>query len=171
MSGVARLLGGNVQFLIAGSPRARRGVFRFMGRSDQRFHRSLVEKVSLLKGVTTDVCGYVPDKDIPALLFLASAVVLPYRRSTQSSVAHRALGARAIIVASDIPELSSDLGAAARYFHSESIPNLIETLASVLNNPQNDLRDAAAIRAAERSYDATAATLLNIGLFGSTSTL
>jgi hypothetical protein len=72
-------------------------------------------------------------------------------------------------VASDIPELRSDLGNAARYFHSESISNLTETLVSVLNSSQDELRDAAAARAAGRSYDATAAKLLNIGLFKSNS--
>ena len=169
MSSVARLLKGNVQFLIAGSPRDRRGVFRLWGRSDQKFHRLLVKRVRLLKGVSIKLCGFVPDEDVSALLFLASAVVLPYRRATQSSVANQALGARAVIVASDIPELCSELGTAAHYFHSDSIPNLTETLVSVLNNPQDELRDAAALRAADRSYDATAAELLNIGLFKSNS--
>jgi glycosyltransferase involved in cell wall biosynthesis len=166
---VTRLLDGNVQFLIAGSPRARRGVFRLMGRSDRTFHRDLTRRANDLTAASIEVCSFVPNEDISALLFLASAVVLPYRRSTQSSVANEALGARAVIVASDIPELRSDLGNAARYFHSESISNLTETLVSVLNSSQDELRDAAAARATGRSYDATAAKLLDIGNFGSTS--
>jgi glycosyltransferase involved in cell wall biosynthesis len=171
MPDVAQLLDGNVQFLIAGSPRTRRGIFRLMGRSDRKFHRILMGRTIFATGVPLEVCGFVPDEDVTALLFLASAVVLPYRRCTQSSVASEALGAGAVIVASDIPELCNDLGPAARYFHSESIPNLTETLVSVLKSPQYDLRNAAAIRAAERSYDTTAAKLLRIGLFGSTSSL
>jgi glycosyltransferase involved in cell wall biosynthesis len=171
MSGITRLLKGDVQFLIAGTPRARRGIFRLMGRSDKKFHRILTRGANGLTGVSIKMCGFVPDEDVSVLFFLASAVVLPYRRATQSSVANEALSARAVIVASDIDELSSDLGPAARYFHSGSFPSLTETLAWVMKNPQNELRETAAARAAERSYDTIAAKLLNIGLSGSTSSL
>jgi len=169
MEEVARALDGDVRFLIAGAPRARRGAFRFMGRGDRKLHRSLEATIRLPKSISVDMCGFVPEEDVAALLYLASAVVLPYRRATQSSIAYQALGAHAVIVASDIPELRSDLGTAARFFRSESIPSLTETLVSVLNSPQNDWRHAAAIRAAENSYDATAQRLLNIGLSGTTS--
>src|ERR1019366_7260995 len=113
MSGITRLLKGDVQFLIAGSPRARRGIFRLMGHNDRKFQRILTRGANSLTGVSIEMCGFVPDEDVSALFFLASAVVLPYRRATQSSVANEALSARAVIVASDIYELSSDLGPAA----------------------------------------------------------
>lgn len=164
ISEVTRLLEGNVQFLFAGSPRERRGVFRLLGRGDRKFHHALMKKLSLLKDVSTDVCGFVPDEDVAALLFLSSAVVLPYRRATQSAIANLALSARAVIVASDIQELRDDLGTAARYFHSESVPDLTEAIVSVLTNSQEELRIAASTRASERSYDTTAASLLRIGL-------
>jgi glycosyltransferase involved in cell wall biosynthesis len=164
VSGVTRRLEGTVQFLFAGSPRERRGVFRLMGRGDQRFHRAQMKRLSLMKGVSIGACGFVPDEDVPVLLSISAAVVLPYRRSTQSGIANLALSARAVIVASDIPELRSDLGPAARYFHSESISDLTETLVSVLSNSQEELRNAAGSRAAERSYDTTALRLLKTGL-------
>jgi glycosyltransferase involved in cell wall biosynthesis len=168
-SEVSRLLEGDVQFLIAGSSRERRGIFRLMGRADQRFHRMLLERISCLKGVSIDVCGFVPDSDMAPLLYVAAAVVLPYRRATQSGIANLALGVGAVIVASDIPELRGDLGDAARYFHSGSIANLTETLQSTLSGLQGQLRGAAVARAKERSYDVTSERLLNIGLSGKES--
>jgi glycosyltransferase involved in cell wall biosynthesis len=161
---VNRRLEGKVQFLLAGSPRQRHGIFRLMGRSDQRFHRTLLERLTLVTGASIDVCGFVPDEDVAALLFLSSAVVLPYRRATQSGIANLALSASAVIVASDIPELRGDLGPAAHYFRSGSASELTQTLVSVLTNSQGEIRIAAAARASQRSYDITAAELLHIGL-------
>jgi glycosyltransferase involved in cell wall biosynthesis len=166
MPKITLLLEGNVKFLIAGSPRTRRGIFRLMGRGDRRFHERLIRKVSLLTNVSADFCDFVPNEDLYPLLFFASAIVLPYRRATQSAVASEALGARGVIVASDLPELVDDLGRAASYFRAGNVDDLTETLVSVLRNPQTELRDAAASRAAERGYDATASGLLTIGLAG-----
>jgi hypothetical protein len=168
---VTRRLKGNVQFLIAGSPRQRRGIFRLMGRGDQKFHRMLIEKLALLKGASIAVCDFVPDEDVTALLFLSSAVVLPYRRATQSGIANLALSARAVIVASDIPELRDDLGPAAKYFHSENVAELTEVLESVLSQSQDELRIAATSRAVERNYDRTAAEILELGLLKSNEPL
>ena len=167
VSGVHQRLEGKVQFLIAGFPRDRRGVFRIMGRADQKFQSVLLKRVGLLRGVSIDLCGFVPDEDVAPLLSIASAVVLPYRRATQSGIANLALSARAVIVASDIRELRSDLGTAARYFHSGSVVDLTDTLESVLSHSQDEMRTAAGTRAAERSYDTTAESLLKIGLLGS----
>jgi len=153
-----------VQFLVAGSPRERRGAFRLLGRSDQKFHHVLMKKLSLLKDVSTDVCGFVPDEDVAPLLFLSSAVVLPYRRATQSGIANLALSAQAVIVASAIPELRDDLGTAAHYFRPESVPDLTNSIVEVLRSTHDELRNAAATRASERSYENTAASLLRIGL-------
>ncbi|HWD96121.1 MAG TPA: glycosyltransferase family 4 protein [Acidimicrobiales bacterium] len=163
---VDRRLKGDVQFLIAGSARQRRGIFRLMGRTDQRFHQMLMERISELSDVSIDVRGFVPEEDVAALLYVASAVVLPYRRATQSGMANLALGAGAVIVASDIRELRGDLGPAARYFRSGSVADLSETLESVLKSPQDQLRSAAVARASERSFDVTAERLLDVGLVG-----
>jgi glycosyltransferase involved in cell wall biosynthesis len=168
MTEVTRLLNGDVQFLVAGSPRIRRGIFRLMGRVDRNFHNSLVTKMENLSGVSIRNCDFVPDEDVFGLLRLASAVVLPYRRATQSGIANLALSAEAVIVASDIQGLRSDLGPAARYFRSEDVGDLTKILTSVLRNSQDELRITAGKRAADRSYDTTAATLLHLGLNGPT---
>ena len=166
MSGITQSLGGDVQFLLAGSPRQRRGIFRLMGRADRRFHERLATASRRLTGVSVEMSGYVPSEDVPALLHIASAVVLPYRRSTQSGVANQALAAGAVILASDIPGLKSDLGSAAHFFRSGSVADLVERSVSVLSNPQDGLREAARRRASERSYDVVAARLVEVGLSG-----
>ena len=166
MTEVTLLRDGAVQFLVAGSPRTRRGLFRLMGRADCKFHKSLTMESRQFTGVSVEFCGFVPDEDVGALFNLASVVVLPYRRATQSGIAQKALAARAVIVASDISELRNDLGLAARYFRSGSVSDLVETLVSVLRDPQNELRDAAATRAKERNYDVVSARLLDLGLSG-----
>ena len=166
VTAINQQLEGNVQFLFAGSPRKRRGIFRLMGRIDQRFHDLTVAKLALLKDVSVDFRGFVPEEDIMPLLFLSSAVVLPYRSATQSGIANLALSARAVIVASDIPELRDDLGPAAHYFRSGDSADLTTTIVSVINTDQVKIRRAAAARAKDRSYDATAATLLGIRFQG-----
>lgn len=164
MEDTAVSLGGEVQFLFAGSPRPRQGIFRLVGRADKKFHQKLTSEIRRCRGVSVELCSFVPGQDMVALLNLASAVVLPYRRATQSGIANDALAAHAVVVASDIPELYNDLGLAARYFQSESVSDLVKTLVAVLSNPQDDLRDAAATRAGERSYESVAAYLVNLGL-------
>ena len=162
VTAINQQLEGDVQFLFAGSPRKRRGVFRLMGRIDQRFHDLTVAKLAQHKEVSIDVRTFIPEEDILPLLFLSSAVVLPYRRATQSGIANLALSARAVIVASDIPELRGDLGHAAHYFRSGDSADLTATIVSVINADQEEFRSAAAARATDRSYDVTAATLLGI---------
>ena len=164
MSDVDRSLEGNVQFLLAGSPRTRRGIFRLMASADRRFHETLTMETRKLMGTTVQLSGYVPSEDVLPLLNLASAVVLPYRRATQSGVANLALAARAIVLASDIPELKDDLGPAALYFKSGSVPDLVKKLVTILREPHDELRDEAGIRATERQYDIVAKRLITLGL-------
>jgi glycosyltransferase involved in cell wall biosynthesis len=166
MSEITRRLEGDVQFLIAGSPRPRRGVFRLLGRADRRFHDRLSLDSHELTGVSVAMCGFIPGEDVAALLHLASAVVLPYRRSTQSGVANQALAAGAVVLASDIPELRADLGTAAHFFRSGSVADLVDKSVYVLSSSQDAIREAAILRATERSYDVVAARLVRVGLAG-----
>ncbi len=166
VAAISQRVHGDVQFLFAGSPRKRRGIFRLMGRTDQKYHDRTMNGLASLPGASVEICGFVPEEDLMALLTLSAAVVLPYRRATQSGIANLALSARAVIVASDIPELREDLGAAAHYFRAGSSTDLTDTVISVLTTDQEPFRREAATRASERSYDATAAALLNIGLRG-----
>jgi len=162
-------LAGKVQFLIVGAPRRRRGIFRIMGRGDERFQSKVNEAILNLRDVDVSMQGFIPEEDVTPLLFLASAVVLPYRRCTQSAVANRAISAHAVIVASDIPELQDNLGPAAIYFQSENVTHLSGTIVSALEDPPDDIRTVAASFGDDHSIVRTAEALLNLGLFGSTS--
>lgn len=164
VTAISQQLGRNVQFLFAGSPRKRRGIFRLMGQIDQKYHNLLIAKLAQFKDVPIEIRGFVPEEDIGPLLLLSSAVVLPYRSATQSGIANLALSAGAVIVASDIRELRDDLGPAAHYFRSGDVADLTATIVNVLNVDQGPIRSAATSRAKDRSYDATAAKLLDIGL-------
>jgi glycosyltransferase involved in cell wall biosynthesis len=158
----------NVQFLIAGSPRARRGVFRVMGHRDVKYGTELVNRAQKLVNVDFALSGFVADQDVAALLHLADVVVLPYRNITQSGIANLALSSQSVIVSSDLPGLRSDLGDAARYVpvgDSTALAGEISWLLGDDNaNIRQQMRDLAGQRAAANSYAKVAESILDAGM-------
>jgi len=92
-------------------------------------------------------------------------VVLPYRRSTQSGIANLALASGALIIASDLPGLKSDLGDCAEYF-SGSPQDLAEVIKSRLSEgctlENLELRAKSMQRARSQSYRRVATEILTI---------
>jgi glycosyltransferase involved in cell wall biosynthesis len=158
----------NVQFLVAGSPRARRGVFRAMELRDVLYRRRLRKSAQQLSHVDIDFCDYVVDEDVAALLRIAEVVALPYRRSTQSGIGNLALSSRAVLVVSDLQGLRSDLGDAALYVKADDSVALAEAIIGLLGSEnasgRERLRELAGTRAAAATYDEVAALILAAGL-------
>ncbi len=101
----ARKLDG-VRFVIAGAVRRRFGLFRVFELRD-RVHlwsvRRKVSRLALQRRVL--FTGFVPAEEIRAWFDLASATVLPYRRSEQSGVASLAAAAGTPLITTDVGEL------------------------------------------------------------------
>jgi glycosyltransferase involved in cell wall biosynthesis len=165
---IATRVGNDVQFLIAGSPRRRRGIFRIMERRDHRYQRRLRELASDLTHVDVGFCDYVPDEDVGSLLRLADVVALPYRRITQSGIGNLALSSRSVLVGSNLPGLKSDLGEAALYFEagdSQEMANQIVSLLGDEHAPERDhMRELSGMRAASNTYARVAEMILSAGL-------
>ncbi len=167
-SAVTAARDGDVQFLIAGSPRIRRGVFWVMGRREARFQERLERQARKLVNVHVAFSGYVADRDMAALLFAADVVALPYRRITQSGIANLALASRSVVVCSDLPGLHSDLGDAAKYVTPGDSTALAVQIADLLG-PEGDaersrMRELSAQRAAANSFSKVAERILSAGL-------
>jgi glycosyltransferase involved in cell wall biosynthesis len=145
----------DVQFIIAGSPRKRRGVFRIMGRRDIRCQRRLESQAKKIAGVGIEFFGFVKSEDVAALLYVADIVALPYRRITQSGVASLALSSRAVMVASDLPGLRSDLGDAATYVEVGDSRAMAEQIAQLLDESSDSLRAHMRSLAGERAVSNT----------------
>ena len=157
---------GEVRFLFAGMPRKSRGIFRVMGRADVKYDKALrKQSANELKTLDISFAPYVPDADVVALLKEAAMVVLPYRRSTQSGIANLALASGALIIASDLPGLKSDLGDCAEYF-SGSPQDLAEVIKSRLSEgctlENLELRAKSMQRARSQSYRRVATEILTI---------
>jgi len=101
--------------IVAGTPRTRRGPFRVFGRLDRRHHEALRRTAASLPAGRVRLPGFVPAADLPAVLHAAAVMALPYRRITQSGIAHLAVAAGAPVVASDLPGLRATFGDGARY--------------------------------------------------------
>lgn len=129
-----------VQFLVAGSPRRRRGVFRIMERRDVKCQQRLESQAMKLKDVDVAFTGYVADQDVAALLFVADVVALPYRKIAQSGIANLALSSRAVIVSSDLPGLRSDLGDAAVYVDAGDSSAMAAQIVNLLSDDNASLR-------------------------------
>jgi glycosyltransferase involved in cell wall biosynthesis len=157
---------GDVQFLIAGSPRKRRGAFRIMGRRDAQFQRRLEHQAATLENVEVTFGGFVSDEDVSPLLFVADVVALPYRRITQSGIANLALASRSVIVSSDLPGLRSDLGGAATYVGAGDSTALAEQIVSLLDNApeRSRWRELSEHRAVAHSFSTVAEQILSAGL-------
>jgi len=167
-SAVSTGVGDDVQFLIAGAPRRRRGIFRIMERRDFKYQRRLTTMAAEMQQVDIAFCGYVADGDVGPLLRMADVVSLPYRRITQSGIGNLALSSRAVIVSSDLPGLRSDLGDAARYFEPGDAKAMANEIIGLLGDDhesdREQLRELAGIRAASNTYGIVAGLILSAGL-------
>jgi len=165
---VAANRGNEVQFLIAGSPRRRRGVFRLMERRDVKYQRQLKERAKRIAGVDIAFSSYIDEQDVAALLFVADVVALPYRRITQSGIANLALSSRSVVVCSDLPGLRSNLGDAAIYAEVDNSSSVAERISSLLgdNNAslRRHMRELSAERAVANTYTRVAEEILSAGL-------
>jgi glycosyltransferase involved in cell wall biosynthesis len=164
---------GNVQFLVAGSPRRRHGIFRIMERRDKRCQQRLISQAERLGNVDISFSNYVANENVEALLHLADVVVLPYRRITQSGIANLALSSQSVIVCSDLPGLRNDLGDAALYVKVGDTTALAKEVANLLSsNGEEDrsrMRDLAGHRASENTYAKVAEKILSAGLASGSS--
>jgi glycosyltransferase involved in cell wall biosynthesis len=153
-----------VQFLVAGSPRERRGVFRIMQRRDDMCQRRLERQAAEIIRVDIVFRGYVAEEDVAPLLHEAAVVALPYRRITQSGIANLALSSEAVIVASDLPGLRSDLGDAAKYVepnNSEALAHEISNLLGEENTAvRSEMRRLSSERASANTYAKVAEGIL-----------
>ena len=158
---ISTALHGDVQFLLAGEVRARTGLFRIFGRRDRAYEARLHEQAAGLTDVHLNFCGFIPEEDAPVLLYLASAVVVPYTKITQSAVASLAASSGAAIIAADLCGLHGELGEAARYFPVGSPAGLSETAIDVLGDLdiQCQLRCAARRLSESKSFEQVATAL------------
>lgn len=165
---IAAERGNDVQFLIAGSPRARRGVFRLMEHRDVKYQRRLEEQAKTMGSVEIEFAGFVADQDVAALLFVADVVALPYRRITQSGVASLALSSRSVVVCSDLPGLRSDLGDAAKYVKVGDSSALAEKIIDLLRDDKamvrRHMREQSGERAFANTFSKVAEQILSVGL-------
>ena len=157
-----------IQFLIAGSPRERRGVFRLMGYRDVRFQQQLEREAKKIVSVEVVFTGFVANEDVAPLLFVADLVAMPYRRITQSGIANLALSSKAVIVSSDLPGLRSDLGDAARYVEAGNpralAKQIVELLADDASSIRRHLRELSGERAVASTYAKVAQMIVSSGL-------
>ena len=164
---------GNVQFLVAGTPRRRQGVFRIMERRDNKCQRRLINQAKRLGNVEISFSNYVADENVAPLLHVADVVVLPYRRITQSGIANLALSSQSVIVCSDLPGLRNDLGDAALYVKVGDTTALANEIANLINpdgeENRSRMRDLAGQRANENTYAKVAEKMLSAGLASSSS--
>jgi len=162
---IAQRRSGAVQFVIAGSPRQRRGIFKMMGRRDAVCQRRLVSQAGQITDVDIAFYGFVADEDVAALLHSADVVALPYRKITQSGIANLALSSRSVIVASDLPGLRSDLGDAAIYVAVGDPRALADEIAGLLDDSalalRHEMRERAGDRALTNTYEKVAERILS----------
>lgn len=120
---------------IAGEPRERRAAFRAFGRADAR-HLAQLRAAAAFAGERIRFPGFIADDDLPAVLAAASAMALPYRRITQSGIAHLCVSAAVPAVASSIRGLVATLGDGAAYVPPGDPDALAAALIEVLEDPE-----------------------------------
>ena len=130
--------------VIAGAPRARRGLFRVFGRADVR-HLAALRAGTAWSGDRIRFCGYVADDDVAGLLAAATVMVLPYRRITQSGIAHLCVAGAVPAVASRLPGLRATLGEGAVYVPPDEPDALAAALRDVLDDDAGRARQRAAL--------------------------
>lgn len=160
--------GHDVQFLIAGKPRRRRGVFRIMERPDLQCQRRLETQASQMRDVDVTFSDFVAEADVAALLHTADVVVLSYRRITQSGVANMTLSSRCVVVCSDLSGLRSDLGDAARYVPVGDAAALAQEVSNLLSDDgaviRASMREMMGKRALDNTFTHVADRILSAGL-------
>lgn len=165
---IAEARSNEVQFLIAGSPRRRRGIFRILERRDVKFQRRLETEARQITAVDVAFRGFVPDSDVAALLFVAEVVALPYRKIAQSGIANLAISSRSVVVSSDLLGLRSDLGNAAKYVDVDDSRALAEQISGLLGDEnasiRQQMRELSAERALLNTYANVAEQILSLGL-------
>ena len=158
----------DVQFLIAGTPRRRRGIFRLRELGDVTFQRRLERRGENILGVDIAFTGFVPDSDVGALLYVADVVALPYRQITQSGIANLATSSRSVVVCSDLPGLRNDLGDAAAYVDVGDSKAFAKRIASLLGNEnasaRQHMRELSGRRALAGTFTKVAEEILSAGL-------
>jgi glycosyltransferase involved in cell wall biosynthesis len=160
---IGRLHGGPLDIVIAGRPRRRSLPFKLFGLIDSRYFNSTLRLADDAGGqVRFSFPDYLPDADLWPLLAEASAVVLPYRRTTQSGVAAFVLAAGAAAVATRLSGLEGAFGDAAVYAAPDDPHDLARAVHSVLDDSsaQEALRANARRRAAAESYPLIAERIL-----------
>ncbi|MCU1362461.1 MAG: hypothetical protein JWM55_289 [Acidimicrobiaceae bacterium] len=167
-STIADNQGNDVQFLIAGSPRKRRGLFRVMERRDLKCQRLLESRAGEIPNVDIAFSDYVAQENVAALMFAADVVVLPYRRISQSGVANLALSSQSVIVSSDLPGLRSDLAETAMYVAVGDAQAMAVQIAGLLGEGKasirGNMRRLTGERAAKNTYAMVAKSILSAGL-------
>jgi glycosyltransferase involved in cell wall biosynthesis len=141
IAAVQRLVKGDdplpVRLVIAGSVRRRRGLFRLFGAVDIRHEADLVGQVRAfgLSG-SVEFVGFLPEPSMVAALSSATAVLVPYRSTTQSGIAALTSAAGTPVVASDLPGLRSALGDGAVYVTPGNPLALAAAIRTVLGDDQ-----------------------------------
>jgi glycosyltransferase involved in cell wall biosynthesis len=130
--------------VIAGEPRQRHGLFRVFGRADAR-HLDALREATAWAGDRIRFCGFVADEDLPAVLAAATAMVLPYRRITQSGIAQLCVAGTVPAVASRLPGLEATLGDGAVYVPPDDPDALAAALRRVLGDRVLRARQRAAL--------------------------
>jgi glycosyltransferase involved in cell wall biosynthesis len=152
-----------VTALLAGSVRRRHGLFRLLGRVDEKYDALLAQRIAALPASVRLVrVGYLPDDDLRGLLQSADAVVIPYVETSQSGVAAEVLANSCVVVAAEVPGLTDMLHDAATYVPPRDPAALARALTELRASPaaRAAARERAARWAEEESFAKTAAAFI-----------
>lgn len=149
--------------LIAGSVRARRGIFRLFELRDRCYQRRLVAEVDrrALRD-TVRFADYVPDVDVAPLLAQSTFAVLPYRDVTQSGVLARFVASALPAIVSELPGLGEAPEGGTLGFPPGDAEALAERMHLLLGDPEQlrRMREAMTEGRSRLGVDAAAAQLL-----------
>lgn len=143
---------GDRQVLVAGTVRARRGLFRYFESKDRAYERMLHDAVE--KGGLSDVvrfAGHVEQEDRDVLLKSAWCAVVPYVDATQSGVLNLLVAAGVPVVASRLPGLEETLGDAGLFVAPGSAPELADAIRRLARDPELHAALSARMRAVHES--------------------
>lgn len=144
---------GNVRLVVAGAVRPRRGTFRLFEARDH-LHCARVMRLIRQNGLEDLVVwtGYVPAGEVAAWFQLASAVVLPYRRTEQSGVANLARWFNIPVLASRVGGLAELFSDSRMTFPARAPSELAEAITTFLSaDPVTTIEKALSQRADDLS--------------------